>query len=53
MKTWQYLVDSCQLNELEKKLNDNGLGGWELVAMAAHRDDPNLFWAVFKKPSEQ
>jgi hypothetical protein len=53
MKTWNYHVETFNLDQLEKRLNEAGLGGWELVTLLPHRDDPYLFLAVFKQPSQE
>jgi hypothetical protein len=42
----------AKMSEVEKKLNDAGLEGWEMVNVFAVRTtfDPNVFFAVMKRP---
>jgi len=51
MKQWEYLVDTVNLDNLDKRLASAGSLGWELLSLLPNDKNPCLFLAVFKKPS--
>jgi hypothetical protein len=50
MEKLEYMIDDIERSALWKYLNENNLGGWELVTMVQHAGNPGLFLVVSKRP---